>query len=385
MSLGSRVSRSLSRWSAARVLLDNRRMRGRIVLLGWIAAGLLSACGPEEKFEAWTLADLSPAEGWGIRIPQFDLQIGEESQNCYFLEAPDLNNGEDYFVSRVHMGVNPGSHHMNVFRVNSIIGLDPALGTPVQIGEYEGTLIEGHDEFFTNPCWDSGNWADWPLLANSQNSDLDNPYTDWTLPENVAIRMTPGEPLMIQTHYVNYGPQTTPYGGRVGINFHRRQEPGTPVELGSLFATQQSIRICQSNPNPTFSGTCRFPNGDVTVEAVNGHFHSRGKKFTVYTWDGLSIDQPPEANHIYTSNAWDDPPMALGIDRHVPSGGGVWWNCEYNWIPPAAESCDEVNEKDPSKQGDCCYTFGGNVDVGEHCNVFLYYYPRVDNNDVFCN
>jgi len=24
------------------------------------------------------------------------------------------------------------------------------------------------------------------------------------------------------------------------------------------------------------------------------------------------------------------------------------------------------------------------TDIGEHCNVFLYYYPRVDS-DVFCN
>jgi hypothetical protein len=27
----------------------------------------------------------------------------------------------------------------------------------------------------------------------------------------------------------------------------------------------------------------------------------------------------------------------------------------------------------PLKQGDCWYSFGGITDVGEHCNVFLYY------------
>ena len=31
----------------------------------------------------------------------------------------------------------------------------------------------------------------------------------------------------------------------------------------------------------------------------------------------------------------------------------------------------------------CLAGFGGNTDVGEHCNVFLYYYPKVDT-DVFC-
>lgn len=359
-------------------------LRRGLVALG-IAVSMLAGCDEEPHFEPWTLAELTADEGWSIRVPQFELQTGEESQNCYFLRAPDLNGGQDYFISRVHMAVNPGSHHMNVFRVNTVLNLIPEQGMPVQLGAHEGTLIEGRDEFYTNPCWDSGNWADWPLLANSQNSEVDNPFTDWQLPDGVAIRMSPGELLMVQTHYVNYGPQTTPGGARVGINFHRHPGSTQPVEMGSLFATQQSIRICRSNPSATFSGTCRFPSGDVTIEAVNGHFHSRGKKFTVYTWDGQSISHPPEENHIYTSNAWDDPPMSLNVGRSVSAGGGVWWNCEYNWIPPAAETCDDVDDKDPQKQGDCCYTFGGNVDVGEHCNVFLYYYPRVDNNDVFCN
>ena len=357
---------------------------GRLVRSLTLLAGL-SACSGEDqpKFEPWVLEELSAEQGFSIRVPEFELAPGKESQNCYFVRAPDIADGEDYFVSRVHMAVNPGSHHMNVFRVKTIIGLDPAAGAPIQLGPHEGTFIEGFDQFYVNPCWDSANWADWPLVANSQNSSVEDPLTDWQLPEGVGIRFTPGEMLMVQTHYVNYSQQVTPFGGRVGINFHRFADGITPVEMGSLFATQQSIRICQSTPAVTYSGTCRFPEGDVTIEAVNGHFHSRGKRFTVYTWDGRTDTQPGEANHIYTSDAWDDPPMRTSVDAQAPSGGGIWWNCEYQWIPPAVETCDDIDTKDPQRQGDCCYTFGGNVDVGEHCNVFMYYYPRVD--DVFCN
>jgi hypothetical protein len=318
-----------------------------------------------------------------VRIPQFQLPPGSESQNCYFLTAPDLNNGQDYFVSRVNIALNPGTHHMNVFRVKTVINLDPAKGEPVQLGAYSGTLVEGRAEYATNPCWDSSNWADWPLISNSQHSDPNNPYTDWQMPEGVAIRMTPGERLMVQTHYVNYGKQVTPYGARVGINFHRFQSAATPVELGSLFATQQHIRVCQSNPAPKYSGTCKFPKGTVTIEAVNGHFHSRGRAFSIYSWDGMTDTQPPESSRLYLSENWDDPPMSRNVGATVPTGGGIWWNCEYQWIPPTQESCDGVNAKDPLKQGECCYTFGGNVDVGEHCNVFMYYYPRTS--DVFCN
>ena len=75
--------------------------------------------------------------------------------------------------------------------------------------------------------------------------------------------------------------------------------------------------------------------------------------------------------------------MTTGIDRAVPSGGGVWWNCSYLWTAPQS-GCAAVNAKDPEQQGDCCYVFGGNTDVGEHCNVFVYYYPKLLT-DVFCN
>ena len=75
--------------------------------------------------------------------------------------------------------------------------------------------------------------------------------------------------------------------------------------------------------------------------------------------------------------------MSFDLDLKPPSGGGIWWDCQYEWRPPAS-GCEVVDAKDKQKQGDCCYTFGGNTDVGEHCNVFLYYYPKLDT-DVFCN
>ncbi|MCC7382330.1 MAG: hypothetical protein IT384_10895 [Deltaproteobacteria bacterium] len=353
------------------------------------SAGLLAACGSTEEpppFEPWTLEDLTAGEGFSLRTPAFDLEPGQESQTCYFVRVPDLNNGQPYFISRVHIAQNPGTHHLNVFRVNSIIDLDPAAGEPIMLGEHAATVQYGGNDFEHHPCWKSSNWADWPLIANSQTSEPDNPYYVWQLPASVGIKLMPGEMLMVQSHYVNYGVQETPFGVRVGVNFHRTQGSTEPVELGSLFATQQSIRVCQSTGSAKFSGVCRFPAGTHTIEAANGHFHSRGKQFTVYTWDGFSTTQPPESQHFYTSNAWDDPPMMTNIGAVTPEGGGVWWNCEYQWAPPTTvASCDDVNAKDAQQQGDCCYTFGGNVDVGEHCNLFLYYYPRVDENDVFCN
>ncbi|MBI4511363.1 MAG: hypothetical protein HY698_17150 [Deltaproteobacteria bacterium] len=338
--------------------------KDRFVL--WLPLVLLPACSEEqdEEFRDWNLEDLGAERGFVFRTPVFEVPTGEEVQNCYFIEVPDLNAGSDIFVNRVVTAINPGSHHMNVFRVMTVVGLDGKHGDVVRGGE----------------CFRSSNWADWPLVANSQNSAEENPYTDWTLPQGVAQRFSPGEKLMVQVHYVNATTQKTPFKGRVGINFYR-SPIASPIELGTLFATQQSIRICQSNPNPTFSGTCNFAAGEVHVAAASAHFHSRGRAFKIYTWDRQSLE-PKEENKFYESTSWDDPPMATGLDVRLQGGGGIMWTCTYRWSPPPL-GCDVLDSLDTAPDKDCCYTFGPKVDTNEHCNVFLYYWPKTQ--DVSCN
>ena len=347
----------------------------------WILIAL-AACSSPETLEPWQIEDLEDAQGFSLRVPEFEVPSNRESQNCYFVTVPDLANGADLWIDRVLVGINPGSHHMNVFRVRTIKNLRPEDGVPTSLGKYAATLVEGSDEYATNPCWDSANWSDWPLVANSQNSDPSNPLTDWKLPDDVAIRMTPGEQLMVQTHYVNSSDQPTKWGAKVGINFYRKQDAATPVELGSLFATQQNIRICRSTPTVSYSGTCKFPN-NVTITAANGHFHKRGHEFSMFPWNGTSTQHPDEATRFYQSTDWEHPPMSTGLAVAAAANTGIWWDCVYRWAAPSDITCAEVDAKDPSPNKDCCYTFGGNTDVGEHCNVFLYYYPKVDT-DIFC-
>ncbi len=325
--------------------------------------------GVDAGFAPWTLEN--PGEGgFQFVTPEFQVAPGEEVQICYFLTMPDLNAGQDIWMERVKTAINPGSHHMNVFRVKTIVALDGAAGDVVTNGE----------------CFKSPNWADWPLVANSQNSNPADPYTDWQLPENVAHRFSPGEKLMVQVHYVNAGTQETPFGGKAGLNFYKSQAQ-TPVELGTLFATQQSIRVCQSNPTPSYSGSCGFGDGaGVTVIAANGHFHSRGKQFSMFKWDGVTAEAPPATDRFYASDSWDEPIMSTDMSVPIASGGGVWWTCDFQWFPPVAPvTCADINAADTQMENDCCYKFGGKVETSEHCNAFVYYYPKVDSTDVFCN
>ena len=76
------------------------------------------------------------------------------------------------------------------------------------------------------------------------------------------------------------------------------------------------------------------------------------------------------------------------------AGGGFWWTCSYQWDDPASltggqDTCSTLNAFDakkymtPTAQQDCCYTFGPQVDLNEHCNAFVYYYPKQDNVNCF--
>lgn len=352
-------------------------MRRLLLPVSCLVGALVAAGCPPTEFQL-ELEELSAEEGLSLRIPTFEVPYGAELQDCYFIEVPKVGDSDELWVNRTVVGMNPGSHHFNMYRVTTETELRPEDGVDVDMGGIPAKLVSG------GPCFDSSNFNEWPLIINSQVSTEEDPFLDWELPDGVAYKLTAGELVMLQPHYVNVGEQHTPYKGQVKINFHRATVED-PVELGTLFATQQSIRVCQSTPDNTYYGTCAFPEGDdITIAAVNGHFHLRGNRFSIATWDGVSTEQPPTEDEFYLSYVWEDPIMATGLDIPVPPGGGIWWTCEYEWRQPST-SCDEVNSLDEEMQDDCCYTFGSHVSTQEHCNVFLYYWPRQEGGDIFCN
>jgi hypothetical protein len=291
----------------------------------------------------------SPAQGWQLGTETFSLDPGQELQQCFFFEVP---YDEPVFVKRIEIAQNPGTHHMNIFRVRSVHDLDGANGTKIADG----------------PCWKATNWADWPLVANSQNEG--NVAMD--LPEGVAHRFEAHEKIMLQTHYVNATTQKTPGLGKVLVNFQRAAASEVRDELGTAFATNQNLRICPGEVSKTFETTCRFAKDrPVTIFGANGHFHSRGRRFTMSVFDPKESE--PQAP-FYESNSWDEPLFARDVGATVPAQGGIRYTCEFSFGP---------NDCGDSEDG-CCFTFGGKVEFQEHCNAFVYYYPRRSDTDVNC-
>lgn len=298
-----------------------------------------------------------PAQGFQLEVQPFAVAPHTETQRCYFYEIP---SDTPVYVNRFEIAQTEGTHHMNVFRVKTVKALGGRAGDSVVDGE----------------CWKSGNWSDWPLVVNSQESgthieadggleeDHDHSgYTHWTLPDGVAFRFEPHELLMLQTHYVNGLTQTTPSEGEVLVNFHTVDAGAVRDEMGTAFATNQNIRICPGDDGKFFEATCRIARDrPVKIIAANSHFHSRGRDFQI------SLFTPDGAPHpvFYESLSWSHPPMNWDLDVDVPPGGGVRYRCEYS---APSDACGNPADS-------CCYTFGPNVDQNEHCNAFLYYYPK---------
>jgi hypothetical protein len=303
--------------------------------------------------------------GFQLALPNVTVPAGQQRAFCLFAEVPDVHaNGDKVWISRWQIAMDPHAYELVVYRVKTVVTLDGEPGTLVSDGA----------------CLNPANWADWVLVANSQQRISGEEITDYDLPEGVGHAFEPHERLMLQVRFVNNG--TSDVSGRAGINFHgARNTPSK--ELGTLRASMRSMRVCQTNPTPTFGGTCQIF-GSATVIAANGQQHSRGKDLSIYAWDGTSLDLPPDADRFYESKTWDHPPMSQGLSRALPENGGIRYSCGYQWSePPSPVTCEDVNiveaKRAPGSKPDCCYTFGDDLKRDEECSVFVYYFPKADN------
>jgi hypothetical protein len=318
-------------------------------LLGACSAEPVVVDDPGGPVTDVTLPPPATAEkGWQLAIAPFALAAGQELQQCYFFEVP---YDEPVWVNHIAIAQTTGTHHMNIFRVRTVVALNGAHGDQVVDGE----------------CWKPANWSDWPLVVNSQNEG----NVELKLPEGVAHRFEPREKIMLQTHYVNATTQKTYGTGKVLVNFDRTAKSDVAAELGTAFATNQNLRVCPGQTGVTFETTCRFAREEpVTIFGVNGHFHSRGRRFTMAVFNPLEGAGAP----FYENTSWDEPLFAKNLGLTVPPRGGVSYTCEFSAQPNDCGNPDDG----------CCFTFGGKVEFQEHCNAFIYYYPRRADTDVNC-
>jgi hypothetical protein len=278
-----------------------------------------------------------PANGVQIGTPEFPIANGQERQWCYYFKLP---SDVDLDIVKFQVRFLAGSHHMNLFQTDKD--------------------VPDHDEdcFARMPFTSNDNPHGVDLVVGSQSTSM-----DWALPDGVAFKLKAHRQLILQTHYVNAGTQHTPSGfGKVLINLVTEPDPTKiTAHMGTMFANNVNIHI-PPRESRSFSTTCGLPK-PVKLAALTGHFHSRGKVFSV----NLAPNGADPTEEIYRSRAWDEPPfkiLAQPID--IPAGGGLYYTCDF-------QNASDLDIK-----------FGPRVDTDEHCNLFAYFYPWDDDKARYC-
>jgi len=309
-------------------------MRSAPLLLATLP--LFVACGATPDTPTPTVGLPPPSHGMQLKVAPFDVPRGTEIQHCYYFKLP---SDVDVDVTRIEIAYRSGSHHMNLFK------------TLKDFPDHDEECFKPMD--FTTPTNPMG--VD--LIVGSQSGAF-----DWKMPEGVGIKLKAKTQLILQTHYVN---ATTQAGekGEVWVNLHTAPDRSKiTAHVGTMFANNMQINV-PPHQSASFTTGCSLP-ADVNVLAATGHFHSRGKKFSIAA---CPVDMRTAEPAFYQSKSWDEPPfVALDKPIAIKAGGGL----EY--------TCDFVNDTDQT------VVFGPKVETNEHCNLFAYFYPWEEDHARYC-
>lgn len=319
-----------------------RRIAGCALALG--LSIVATSCGPSSAADAGAdagfvqpvLAPPPPGRGIQLRV-SFSVPAGTEQQRCWSFRLPTETDLE---VVRYEVAYNVGSHHMNLFRM-----LPTMEATRPHVPE---TGMGGEGE----PCFNAVDFDTYDLVVGSQEGRL-----DWQLPQGVAYRLHARSWMLLQSHFVNGRTQITP-GDRaeVLVNLWTAENPAQITQhMGTMFANNRQLNIPPRSRGVEFSRSCDLPRGG-TIAAMTGHFHSRGRSFTVFE----SPNGSDPGRQCYESASWAEPPFTTftGTEMiNVPAGGGLYYRCTFD---------------NPT---DFPITFGPHVEYEEHCNLFAYYFP----------
>ncbi len=310
--------------SEPRLLLFRHVQNRAYVVVAALLAHLLCGIAGADLLTPLTPTKVKkPHRGMQMVIGPVEVPSSSEITQCTYFKNPST---KDMAVNRVRIAVEGGSHHIHLYR-------------PI-----DRTMVhdDGHET-----CNFALDFNVWELVLASQNTDL-----DWKLPRGVAFMFRAGEQLLAQTHFVDNGLLSTPDPGWATFNLYAMKRKKVKSFAGALFGQDRDVKV---PPHSTAFATtrCVFPR-PVKVLALTGHYHFRGKEFTVNSWDGQTTGV-----ELYRNVGYVDPAFVRYAGKHQPEVPGLEWTCRY--------------ENDTDQE----FTFGPFTDRNEHCNLFGFYYPSV--------
>lgn len=305
-----------------------------------------------------------PGEGFQVELGPWDVPYAlDGQQRDYYITMP---NEEDFYVGKIEIAMNEGTHHMNFFRTKVQLPEDNPMRRTGEISfTYNGkrsteTVVYEDSSFYTTSIWNESD-----LLIEAQVSGKLFTWELPTLPDGkqTVIHLKPREPMILQTHYTNFVNQVTANNkGKVLVNVWKANDKGKGFEKSSMmFARNQKI-VIPPRSEVTFSKDCLFSSvpRPLYLLGITGHFHARGKSFIVdkMRLDSVTLQPIVVQEKIYESNSWSEPPFTP-----FPTPIEL---LPYEYI---RYTCSYVNP------GDLTYVFGPKTEVSEHMNLFCWFAP----------
>jgi hypothetical protein len=300
-----------------------RRRAAELVIAALFATGCSRA-----RIDSAADAAATPLDGAGPQVktyelPAFTVGPGEDKTLCDYV-PPD---GIDRLATRFVADLSTGGHHLSVFRV--VADRAPAPGLA--------------------PCGP----LDIPQGFDGMLPGAQQPYSEWGLPEGVAIRVGAEHGLYFQAHFINASTTET-LPARITYQLTAASPATVRQTAGTLFYSNQDLQIPVGDSSA--SGACPISQ-DITLSLVTGHMHEHA----------LSFDAQAGGVSLYHSDWWSDPPIEFfgAPGRTVPAGQTIRWTCAYR------------------NQGTTPLGFGPGLDA-EMCVLVGIFYPAVDSGTDYC-
>jgi len=321
------------------------------------------------------MAPPPPGEGIQMAIPPFTVPDSTEVQGDFYFTFP---SSIDYEIGRIEIAMNEGTHHMNCFKTPIV--WPPDSGQPQKMimrledGSVDTQAIRFQPEFNATIVW----------AASDMMIEAQIPYLNWILPvmhegtdsgKQTVVKLPASQRMIIENHYVNKtlvggSTQATPNGkGAVIINLWKATT-GNTVPASMMVAKKTNIDI-PPNSDVTFQKDCKFTQLDnasdwpIYILGMTGHFHSRGKSFTVDKMqDILDANGVPTGNdsvfqaNIYQNAAWNEPPFT-SYDPPIQLNLGQYLRYTTEYVNNSSQT----------------FLFGPQVATQEHCNLFSWFVP----------
>jgi hypothetical protein len=259
-------------------------------------------------------------------LAPFTLQPGQEQINCYYFPSDHM----EHFVSKITADMNPGSHHLVVFRIDETQtnGVLPPAG-PTECAQTD--IPAGLDG----------------MLPGSQQL-----HAEFAMPAGVGMKVEKYHGLYFQSHYINATQSTITTDVKYTLGF--TDAASVKQEAGVLFYSNFKLNIPPGMSSA--SQTCMAPQ-DMSLLMATGHMHMHG----------LTFDATVAQKNIYHTNNWDEPNGSLfpSPGYSVKFGDPISWTCAYDNTTTST------------------LTFGNSASKNEMCILAGIFYPADSGQTLF--